>query len=55
MLGGVWEWVEADAPVLRGGSWRTPLEELLAGARRVAGPEEAPADAGFRIAKSLRG
>ena len=55
MLGGVWEWVEAEEPVLRGGSWRTPRVEMLAGARRVAGPEEAPAEAGFRIAKSLRG
>ena len=57
MLGGVWEWVaaEAEAPVLRGGSWRTPLAELARGARRVAAPGETPPDAGFRIAKSLRG
>ena len=47
MLGGVWEWVEEG--VLRGGSWRTPLAEV--GRRRTA----APAEAGFRIAKSLRG
>lgn len=55
MLGGVWEWVEAETPVLRGGSWRTPLAELLAGARRVVGPQDAPPETGFRIAKSLRG
>ena len=58
MHGGVWEWVGASAgrpPVLRGGSWRTPIEEIAAGGRRLAAPGERPADAGFRIAKSLRG
>lgn len=53
MLGGVWEWVEEG--VLRGGSWRTPLGEIVRGARRLPEAGEAPADAGFRIAKSLRG
>jgi formylglycine-generating enzyme len=55
LLGGVWEWASCgDGAVLRGGSWLSPLEELARGARRV--PTEArPADAGFRIAKSLRG
>lgn len=57
MLGGVWEWVEAagEEGVLRGGSWRSELAEILAGARRVAAAGERPRDAGFRIARSLRG
>lgn len=56
MLGGVWEWVESEGePALRGGSWRTPLAELGVEVRRVAGTGEAVADAGFRIARSLRG
>jgi len=53
MLGGVWEWTAEG--VLRGGSWRTPRAEIAAGARREAPPGEPVADAGFRIAKSLRG
>jgi formylglycine-generating enzyme required for sulfatase activity len=59
MLGGVWEWVIGDAgPLLRGGSWRTPLHELGCSERRT--PEQAAArgglaEAGFRIARSLRG
>lgn len=56
MLGGVWEWVVGEAGgVLRGGSWRTPPAEIEAGARREGLPGEEPAEAGFRIAKSLRG
>jgi sulfatase modifying factor 1 len=55
MLGGVWEWVEGeDGGVLRGGSWRTPLEEIGCGERRVVAAGERVADAGFRIARSLR-
>ena len=56
MLGGVWEWVEGDASgVLRGASWRTPLAEIGCGERRLPGAGEIIADAGFRIARSLRG
>ena len=57
MLGGVWEWVETEGGggLLRGGSWQSPLSEIAGGARRVPAPGETPADAGFRIAKSLRG
>ena len=52
MLGGVWEWTAGGT--LRGGSWRTPRAEISAGARREA-PRDVPvADAGLRIAKSLR-
>jgi len=55
MLGGVWEWVLGeDGPVLRGGSWRTPAEELGCSVRR-APTAELEAEAGFRIARSLRG
>jgi formylglycine-generating enzyme required for sulfatase activity len=59
MLGGVWEWVAAEAPdteraVLRGGSFRSPLEDLLSTTRRDVSAEERADDAGFRIAKSLR-
>ena len=58
MLGGVWEWVEAggeEGVVLRGGSWRTPLQEIGCGERRTVSAGEHVADAGFRIARSLRG
>jgi formylglycine-generating enzyme required for sulfatase activity len=56
MLGGVWEWVEGtEGGVLRGGSWRTPLDEIGCGERRIVAGGEAVADAGFRIARSLRG
>ena len=56
MLGGVWEWVEgAEGGVLRGGSWRTPLDEIGCGVRRIVAGGETVADAGFRIARSLRG
>ena len=55
MLGGVWEWVSAGSdPMLRGGSWRTPLAEIAAGARREVRKGEWQPEAGFRIAKSLR-
>jgi formylglycine-generating enzyme required for sulfatase activity len=54
MVGGVWEWVVGeDGPVLRGGSWRTPPDELGCGLRREPTPELV-AEAGFRIARSLR-
>lgn len=56
MLGGVWEWVMGEeGRVLRGGSWRTPLEKLGCGERRLLGAGELAEDAGFRIARSLRG
>ena len=56
MLGGVWEWVEGEeGGVLRGGSWRTPLQEIGCSDRRTVGAGEHVADAGFRIARSLRG
>ncbi len=56
MLGGVWEWVEgAEGGVLRGGSWRTPLHEIGCGERRIVAGGELVAEAGFRIARSLRG
>jgi formylglycine-generating enzyme required for sulfatase activity len=56
MLGGVWEWVEGvEGGVLRGGSWRTPLDEIGCGERRIVAGGEAVADVGFRIARSLRG
>jgi formylglycine-generating enzyme required for sulfatase activity len=56
MLGGVWEWVEGDdGGVLRGASWRMPLAEIDCAARRVPAAGETIADAGFRIARSLRG
>lgn len=55
MLGGVWEWVEGEEGVLRGGSWRTPLAEIGCGHRRAVAAGEHVDDAGFRIARSLRG
>jgi len=57
MLGGVWEWVDdgAGKAVLRGGSWRTPLADIDCAARRMIAAGEAIEDAGFRIARSLRG
>ena len=56
MLGGVWEWVEGEeGGVLRGGSWRTPVEGLACGERRLGSAAgELTAEAGFRIARSLR-
>lgn len=59
MLGGVWEWVLGDdGPALRGGSWRTPLRELGCCERlspEAAAARDALGEAGFRIARSLRG
>src|ERR1044072_7800768 len=56
MLGGVWEWVEGDdGAVLGGGSWRTALPDIGCGVRRVVAIGERVGDAGFRIARSLRG
>lgn len=65
MLGGVWEWVDdtgcggagdagASGRVLYGGSWRTPAAELAWDLLRVEPAERPVADAGFRIARSLR-
>ncbi|HEV8238889.1 MAG TPA: SUMF1/EgtB/PvdO family nonheme iron enzyme [Thermoanaerobaculia bacterium] len=56
MLGGVWEWVEGEeGGLLRGGSWRTPLAEIRCDVRQAVAVGEVIADAGFRIARSLRG
>lgn len=56
MLGGVWEWAEGEeGGVLRGGSWRTSLDEIGCGNRRIVTAGEHVADAGFRIARGLRG
>ncbi len=56
MLGGVWEWVVGeDGALLCGGSWRTPLAEQGCGRRRLPAAGEVVEDAGFRIARSLRG
>lgn len=52
MLGGVWEWTDSGA--LRGGSFRTPLEEIESGVRRSHDPPERADDIGFRVARSLK-
>jgi formylglycine-generating enzyme required for sulfatase activity len=52
MLGGVWEWTASGA--LRGGSYRTPIEEIGCGLRRAGEPDGRDGDVGFRIARSLR-
>lgn len=63
MLGGVWEWTaspagggDPSAPlrILRGGSFRTPLDELSCSLRRAEAPDRPVPDAGFRIARSFR-
>jgi formylglycine-generating enzyme required for sulfatase activity len=57
MLGGVWEWTataEAEARVLRGGSWHLPAADLVCDLRRAEPPGRRIPDAGFRIARSLR-
>jgi formylglycine-generating enzyme required for sulfatase activity len=55
LVGGVCEWVEEqEEGLLCGGSWRMPLEQLVGGVWRRPTPGERPADAGFRIARSLR-
>lgn len=57
MLGGVWEWTataEAGARILRGGSWRLRAAELACALRRAEPASRRVADAGFRIARSLR-
>jgi formylglycine-generating enzyme required for sulfatase activity len=59
MLGGVWEWVAAagEAPghqVLRGGSYRTPRQQISCSLRRQSPVTSRVEDGGFRIAKSLR-
>lgn len=52
MLGGVWEWTEER--VLRGGSFREPVERCTCETRREIDPKTPREDAGFRIVKSLR-
>lgn len=52
MLGGVWEWTASG--VLRGGSYRTPLEDIGCGVRRACEPGHRAGDIGFRVARSLR-
>ena len=52
ILGGVWEWTEEK--VLRGGSFREPLDRCTCGVRYEVDPEESRDDVGFRIVKSLR-
>ncbi len=60
MLGGVWEWTGGDGKgagggrILCGGSWRTPAGELSWDLRRTEPGGRRVADAGFRIARSLR-
>jgi formylglycine-generating enzyme required for sulfatase activity len=55
MAGGVWEWtVGADGPVLRGGSFRTPADELRSDLRRPAAPDLRADDVGFRVVKPFR-
>lgn len=57
MLGGAWEWVaeaEGETRILRGGCWRLPAAELTSVLRRTEPPDRPVAEAGFRIAKSLR-
>jgi formylglycine-generating enzyme required for sulfatase activity len=70
MLGGVWEWTDsmfrsyplgedgverAGAPrILRGGSFRSPREQISCSLRRSAAPLSCFDDAGFRLARSLR-
>jgi formylglycine-generating enzyme required for sulfatase activity len=39
--------------VLRGGSWRTPLERIGSGVRRAGDPTTRATDVGFRVARSL--
>lgn len=40
--------------VLRGGSYRTPLEDIGCGVRRACEPGHRAGDVGFRVARSLR-
>ena len=66
MLGGVWEWTASAAEaaagsgeparrILRGGSFREELGAISCARRRAEPPDARFEDAGFRIAKSLRG
>ena len=52
MLGGVWEWTAPG--VLRGGSYRTPIDDIDCGLRRSGKPGERDGDIGFRVARSLK-
>jgi formylglycine-generating enzyme required for sulfatase activity len=52
MLGGVWEWTASG--VLRGGSYRTPLDDIDCGLRRTGKPGQPGDDIGFRVARSLK-
>jgi formylglycine-generating enzyme required for sulfatase activity len=45
--------VEAGPRVLRGGSWRSPLERIACAARRAGDPATRADDIGFRVARSL--
>ncbi len=53
MLGNVWEWT--DAGVMRGGSFRTPRQEMGRSIRRLLDPTLRQDDVGFRILRLLRG
>jgi len=60
MLGGVWEWTapeeaSGELRVLRGGSFREDLAAISCAGRRAETRDARFEDAGFRIAKSLRG
>ena len=52
MLGGVWEWTAER--VLRGGSYRTALEEIGCDLRRDYDAQCGAGDVGFRVARSLK-
>jgi len=57
MLGGFWEWTsegDEERKVLRGGSFRTPAEEIDCRLRRLETPEAHLDDVGFRLVKSFR-
>ncbi len=56
MLGGVWEWAhggDGTTPVLRGGCFRSAMEEISCSLRHPAA-REAHEAVGFRIVKNLR-
>jgi formylglycine-generating enzyme required for sulfatase activity len=68
MHGNVWEWcadpyVEAQAPqdvreekrVIRGGSWRDPVGDCRAAARRGLKSTETKSSVGFRVVRTVAG